>query len=331
MRLAALGEPQTLQQVRALAERCGAELEDESPLPLAGGPQGAEGAGAGMDGSGAGVEGSGASGKALAADAGGEGGLVLLLRANDDRRETLRRGLAGLPQLHAAVLAPPGHCRLDRPGLLVADMDSTLAQGESIDEMARLWGCGEQVAQITERAMRGDVEFADSLRERVRLFAGMPLPVLHRARDAARPSRGAQELLAGLAARGWKTAVVSGGFADMVAPFARRLGADAWFCNRLELRRKEPGKEEEQTLTGELEGQVLDAEGKRRALLQLAGEWGLAPAQTLALGDGANDLAMLAQAGVGAAFAAKPKVRESADAWLNRGDLADLLAILPGA
>ena len=320
MRLAALGEPQALQQVRALVQRCGAELQDEAPLPAVGGPQGAGGPGADASGS-------GASGKAQAAGAEGAAGLVLLLRADQGRRESLRQGLAALPQLHAAVLAPPERCRLDRPGLLVADMDSTLAQGESIDEMARLWGCGEQVAQITERAMRGELEFADSLRERVRLFAGMPLQMLHQARDAARPSRGAEALLAGLAARGWKTAVVSGGFADTVAPFARRLGADAWFCNRLAMQ----GKGEERTLTGELEGEVLDAEGKRRALLQLAGDWGLARAQTLALGDGANDLAMLAQAGVGAAFAAKPLVRESADAWLHRGDLADLLAMLPGA
>ena len=202
--------------------------------------------------------------------------------------------------------------------LIVADMDSTLIGQECVDELAAVVGLGEQVAAITERAMRGEIEFEPALRERVALLKGLPLGVI----DDVLESRielnpGARTLSRTMRARGARVVVVSGGFRQFTAAVAALIGADEDRANTL--------KTAEGKLTGEVEEPILGKDAKRAALVEIAAGMGLSLSDTLAVGDGANDLAMLSAAGLGVAYRAKPEVAAAADARVDHSDLTALL------
>lgn len=203
------------------------------------------------------------------------------------------------------------------PGLWVTDMDSTLIEQEVIDELAREGGRYEEVARITERAMRGELDFASSLRERVRALQGLQVQVIDEVRARITPTAGAARTVKALRSLGCTTAVVSGGFMEVVEPFARQIGLDHAHANRLEV--------QDGLLTGRLAAEVFDAQAKVRVLEALQAELGLNRARVAAVGDGANDLPMLEAAGVGIAFCAKPKVRERAEHRIDRRRLDEVL------
>ena len=204
---------------------------------------------------------------------------------------------------------PPGR-KLADFGLLVMDMDSTLIAIECIDEVADMQGLKPQVAAITEAAMRGEMEFAESLRRRVALLAGLDEHALQRVYDEyLRLSPGAETMLEALKARGIKTLLVSGGFVFFTERLKVRLGLDYAHANTLEIVN---GK-----LTGKVLGKILDAQGKADWLVKIREELTLKPEQVIAMGDGANDLKMMAQAGISIAYHAKPVVRAQANYALN--------------
>ncbi|MDR1443129.1 MAG: phosphoserine phosphatase SerB [Bifidobacteriaceae bacterium] len=203
--------------------------------------------------------------------------------------------------------------------LLVMDVDSTLTSTEGIDLLAGLAGHGPEVAVVTERAMRGELDFAASLHERVALLRGLPESGLAQATSLVRLSPGARELVSALHAEGWAVGAVSGGFAQMVAPLAEDLGLDFYRANTLEMA--------DAVLTGRVIGSVVDRAAKARALAEWAGRLGLAPSQTAAIGDGANDLDMMAAAGLSIAYGGKPAVVQAADHAIT-GSLLEALPIL---
>ena len=195
-------------------------------------------------------------------------------------------------------------------GLVVSDMDSTLITIECIDEIADMLGIKHKVAAITERSMRGELDFCDSLRERVALLAGLEESALETVyRERVQLTHGAETLLAACKQHGVKFMLVSGGFTFFTERLKARLGLDYAFANELEV---ENGK-----LTGRVVGRILDGNVKQQLLLEKRAELGLAPEQVIAVGDGANDLKMLGEAGVGIAFHAKPVVRQQADVAIN--------------
>ncbi|HEX2762944.1 MAG TPA: phosphoserine phosphatase SerB [Allosphingosinicella sp.] len=205
-----------------------------------------------------------------------------------------------------------------RRKLLVADMDSTMIGVECIDELADYAGLKAEVAAVTERAMRGEIAFEEALRERVVLLAGLDEAVIDRCREErVRPTPGARALVRTMKREGALTVLVSGGFTRFAEPVAADLGFDRVVANRLLAR---AGK-----LTGEVEAPVLGAEGKRRALLDAAVERALSPDDALAIGDGANDIPMLKEAGLGVAYHAKPAAAAAADARIDHNDLTALL------
>jgi phosphoserine phosphatase len=210
---------------------------------------------------------------------------------------------------------------LDRFGLVVMDMDSTLISIECIDEIADMQGLKPQVAAITESAMRGEIEFAESLRRRVALLAGLDQSALQRVYDERlRLNPGAQTLIDTLKARGIKTMLVSGGFTFFTDRLQQRLGLDYAHGNLLEIR---DGK-----LTGKVVGDILDAQGKADWLVRVRDALGLRPEQVIAIGDGANDLKMMAAAGIGIAYHAKPVVRAQASYALSHVGLEGVLNLL---
>jgi phosphoserine phosphatase len=195
-------------------------------------------------------------------------------------------------------------------GLLVMDMDSTLISIECIDEIADMQGLKPQVARITEEAMQGKIDFAESLRRRVALLEGLDEGALQRVYDERlKLNPGADTMLQYLTAHGIKTLLVSGGFVFFTERLKSRLGLDYTHANTLEI---VDGK-----LTGRVLGEILDAEGKADWLVKIRDQLGLRPEQVIAMGDGANDLKMMAQAGVSIAYHAKPVVREQASYAFN--------------
>ncbi len=204
--------------------------------------------------------------------------------------------------------------------LVVMDVDSTLIQDEVIELLARHAGRAEEVAAVTEAAMRGELDFAQSLHARVATLAGLPTSVLDEVRYSVRLTSGARTLVRTLKRLGFTVALVSGGFAEVVEPIGRDLGVDHVRANRLEVR--------DGHLTGRVVGAVVDRAGKAQALREFAALEGLPLARTVAIGDGANDLDMLAIAGLGVAFNAKPLVREQADTSLNVPYLDAVLFLL---
>ena len=206
-------------------------------------------------------------------------------------------------------------------GLLVMDMDSTLISIECIDEIADMQGLKPQVATITEAAMRGEIDFAESLSRRVALLEGLDEAALQRVYDERlQLNPGAEAMLARLKAAGVRTMLVSGGFVFFTERLKARLGLDYTHANVLEIAN---GK-----LTGKVLGKVFDAQGKADCLVRTREELNLRPGQVIAMGDGANDLKMLAQAGVSIAYHAKPVVREQASYALNFAGLDGLVNLL---
>jgi phosphoserine phosphatase len=206
------------------------------------------------------------------------------------------------------------------PDLLVSDMDSTMIGQECIDELADFAGLRDRVSAITERAMRGELDFASALAERVGLLAGLSEETIATClAERIRPMDGAGVLVATLKSKGCHTVLVTGGFHHFADPVAARIGFDRVVGNRLAVA---DGK-----MTGSLVGQVTDSTVKRRVLVEEAERLG-AHATSLALGDGANDIPMLEAATWGLAYRAKPKAREAADGWIDRGDLTAILELL---
>jgi phosphoserine phosphatase len=202
--------------------------------------------------------------------------------------------------------------------LLVADMDSTLIGQECVDELADVVGVGARVAAITERAMRGEVAFAPALRERVALLAGLPETVIDEVlKNRITLNPGARTLVTTMRANGAYVAIVSGGFRQFTRAIRERLGADEDRANTLMI---EGGK-----LTGKVIEPILGEGAKLGALKEIAAAMGLTLDDTLAVGDGANDLPMLEAAGLGVAYRAKPKVAAGADARLEHADLSALI------
>jgi len=214
----------------------------------------------------------------------------------------------------------PSDARLSDYKLIAMDMDSTLITIECIDELADMAGIKPQVAAITEAAMRGEFEFAESLRLRVALLKDLPASTLEKVyAERVRLSPGADALLARARELGIKTLLVSGGFTFFVERLKDRLGLDFAYSNVLEI--------VDGRLTGRVQGEVFDAGGKRRALLDTCATLGISPGQAIAMGDGANDLPMMGAAGVSIAYRAKPLVRSKARYALNHVGLDGLLQL----
>jgi len=204
--------------------------------------------------------------------------------------------------------------------LVVMDVDSTLIRDEVIDLLAMRAGCADEVAKVTAAAMRGELDFTASLRERVALLAGLDAGVLEEVRAGLRLTAGARTLIRTLSGLGCKSGIVSGGFIQVIGPLAAELGIDYVAANELEIT---DGK-----LTGRLSGPVVDRAGKADALRRFAAAAAVPLSQTVAVGDGANDLDMIAAAGLGVAFNAKPLVRDAADTSLSVPYLDAILYLL---
>ena len=205
--------------------------------------------------------------------------------------------------------------------LVAMDMDSTLITIECIDEIADMQGLKPQVAAITEAAMRGELDFAASLKQRVALLEGLDASALQRVYDERlKLSPGAETMLAAVQKAGLKTLLVSGGFTFFTERLKQRLGLDYTHANELEI---VDGK-----LTGRVLGGIVDAEEKQRTVERVCAQMGITPSQAIVMGDGANDLKMMGIAGLSVAFRAKPVVRSQADVALNFVGLDGILNIL---
>ena len=205
--------------------------------------------------------------------------------------------------------------------LVVFDVDSTLINEEAIELLAEHSGNREKVAEITERSMRGEIDFSTSLIERVATLKGLPESVLEQTEKSLTATKGASELIQEIHTRGGKAAAVSGGFIQLLTGLKRELNLDYAQANTLGV---ENGR-----LTGEVVGELVNREAKAKYLKLWAEENDIPLERTFAIGDGANDLGMMAIAGLSVAFCAKPVVRESADVVIDERDLTKVIALLP--
>lgn len=204
--------------------------------------------------------------------------------------------------------------------LVVLDADSTLIHNEVIELLAEEAGTLPLVAEITTRAMHGELDFEHSLRKRVATLAGLPVSCFADVGARIRVTDGVEELIAGVQAAGGVVGVVSGGFHELLDPLGGRLGLDSWRANRLQLR--------DGILTGALDGAIVDAAAKAAALREWAAAAGIPMERTVAVGDGANDLLMMDAAALSVAFNAKPRVRAHADVVIETQDLGQVLPLL---
>lgn len=205
-------------------------------------------------------------------------------------------------------------------GLLVMDVDGTLIRQEGIDLLAQEAGVGEKVAEITAQAMNGKLDFAASLEARVALLKGLEISAFPKILEQMEVTPGAETLITELHQKGYKVGLVSGGFHEVIDPIARSLGIDLVLANRLQV--------SDGRLTGEVLGEIITPERKKESLLTWAKENHVPRSQTIAMGDGANDLPMIETAGIGIAFMAKPIVAERAPYCIQTRDLSLVLEIL---
>lgn len=236
----------------------------------------------------------------------------------DDLRERLAGWGTPDGALDAAVVPAP--LVQAAPGLVVTDVDSTLTTTEAIDLLADEAGAGHAVAEVTERAMRGELDFEASLHQRVATLAGLPVDRVAAVTERVQLSPGARDLVAAVHAWDGRVAVVSGGFTELVDPLARQLGLDDALANDLEVA--------EGRLTGRVRGEVVGPRTKSEVLAQWAHRWSVPLEATVAVGDGANDLPMLAAAGLGVAYCATSVVREQADVSIGFPRLDAVLALV---
>ena len=235
---------------------------------------------------------------------------------NDDAAiaDRVRQALIGRP---IDVVVQPLNTRRKR--LLLADMDSTMIGQECVDELADFVGKKAHVAAITERAMRGDIDFAPALIERVALLVGLPVTVIDRViAERITPTAGARALVATMRANGAHTCLVSGGFTLFTSQIAAMIGFDEARANTLVI-------DDDGRLTGQVANPILGREAKLATLIELRERLGLTRVETLAVGDGANDLGMIKEAGLGVAYHAKPAVAAAAGARIDYSDLTALL------
>jgi len=204
--------------------------------------------------------------------------------------------------------------------LVMLDMDSTLIVQEVIDLLAAKAGVAEEVSAITQKAMAGEMDFAQSLQARVSLLAGLNESMLSEVRSEITLTQGAEKLIQTLHSKGHKVGVVSGGFIDVIEPILKELKIDFYRANKLQILN---GK-----LTGKLEGEIIDRAAKLKALVEFAKNEGVQMSQTVAIGDGANDLDMIESAGLGVAFNAKPKVAAAAATTISGSDLSAVLLLM---
>ncbi len=205
--------------------------------------------------------------------------------------------------------------------LVVLDADSTLIRNEVIELIADEAGRGAEVAAATEAAMRGEVDFATSLRSRVAELSGVRTASFERVRSRIEPTPGVRELIEAVHVRDGVVGVVSGGFHEILDEIAPALGVDLWRANRLEVVAG--------ALTGAVSGEIVDGEAKASQLREWAARYEVDPRRTIAIGDGANDLSMMRAAALGLAFNAKPAVRASADLVIGPIDLREVIPLLP--
>jgi phosphoserine phosphatase len=261
------------------------------------------------------------------------GNIERIVRLSDYPVHSYEFAVAGgdLDQLRRALAEEAVRCEVDiavqvaglhrrAKHLIVLDADSTLLQGEVIDLLAERYGCGEEVARVTTSAMAGEIDFEEALRRRVQLLAGMDTSMVDTVRRSLLLTPGARTLVRTLKRLGYEIAVVSGGFTQLIEDLVADMGIHHLAANVLEM--------EEGALTGRLVGPIVDRAGKAAALVRFAAEAGVPLTQTIAVGDGANDLDMLAVAGLGIAFNAKPMVREAADTALSVPYLDAILFLL---
>lgn len=206
--------------------------------------------------------------------------------------------------------------------LLCMDVDSTFVKGEFIDELAELCGVKAQVAEITARAMRGELDFEASLRARVALLEGLPMSRARELCDRFELTPGAEDLVRTVKRLGMRVGLVSGGFDFFVEALKERFGLDFTFANELEV--------QDEKLTGRVIGTVVDSARKAQVLKDMSHVFGIRPEQTIAAGDGANDIEMIQAAGLGIAYQAKPRLQEVADTRFNQHDRLDTLLYLMG-
>ncbi|WP_269940042.1 phosphoserine phosphatase SerB [Arthrobacter sp. HY1533] len=246
----------------------------------------------------------------------------LAMNGNDgERLALLRKALSAVGAENASTAVVPDSLRRAERKFIIMDVDSTLIQQEVIELLAAHAGTEAEVAKVTEAAMRGELDFAESLHHRVATLAGLPVSVLEEVGAKIKLSIGAERLVAQAKAAGHVVAAVSGGFSQILAPLAERLGLDYALANDLEI--------VDGHLTGKVSGAVVDRATKARQLLAWSAAEGIAREATMAIGDGANDLDMMDAAALGVAFNAKPAVRAAADAQINLPNL-DVALVLAG-
>ena len=204
--------------------------------------------------------------------------------------------------------------------LVVFDVDSTLIEDEVIELLADCAGKRAEVAQVTERAMAGELDFTGSLKARVITLQGLSESVIQETLNKITITKGAKELIQAIHSAGGKVAAVSGGFTQLLEPLARELNLDFYRANQLEII---DGK-----LTGNVTGEIIDKPAKAAALKEWSQELGIHPIHTVAIGDGANDLDMMATAGLSIGFNAKPRVRQAADVLIAKNDLTEVIGLL---
>lgn len=209
---------------------------------------------------------------------------------------------------------------MQSPFLIVLDVDSTLIENEVIELLAAHAGVRDQVAAITERAMRGELDFSASLKERVATLEGLPVSIFHAVRAEVTVTPGVPDLIRAVKTQGGWIGVVSGGFHEILDPLAESLGLDFWRANRLEVM--------DGHLTGRVLGEIVDAEVKATMLKKWAEETHTPMERTVAIGDGANDLKMMAVAQISIAFNAKPIVREKATYAIDVNDMTGVLPLI---